>query len=151
VENVILIGTSGWAYDHWKGVFYAKDASQEDLLPAYARSFRTVEVNSTFYGLPSAETVEGWRHAVPDGFTFAVKANRYITHMKNLLEPEKPIARMIGRIQGLGEKLGPILFQLTPSSFVTRAGMWIRCTTSWKRAAAHSASTITGMHPPPGE
>jgi uncharacterized protein YecE (DUF72 family) len=114
LQNVILIGTSGWAYDHWKGIFYEKDASQQDLLSAYADSFRTVEINNTFYGLPSAETVEEWRCGVPDGFTFAVKANRYITHMKNLLEPEQPVARMMGRVRGLGDKLGPILFQLPP-------------------------------------
>lgn len=111
---MILIGTSGWLYDHWKGILYREGASSEELLPAYADSFHTVEVNSTFYGLPSAETVEAWRRAVPAEFVFAVKANRYITHMKNLLEPEEPVERMMERVQGLGNKLGPILFQLPP-------------------------------------
>jgi len=111
---VILIGTSGWAYDHWKGVFYREDAPQEDLLPAYAESFKTVEINNTFYQLPDAGTVEAWRNRVPAGFVFAVKANRYITHMKNLLESEEPVERMMARVDGLGDKLGPILFQLPP-------------------------------------
>lgn len=111
---MILIGTSGWAYDHWKGVFYREDASQEDLLPAYAESFKTVEINNTFYQLPDAGTVEAWRNRVPAGFVFAVKANRYITHMKNLLESEEPVERMMARVDGLGDKLGPILFQLPP-------------------------------------
>jgi len=111
---MILIGTSGWAYGHWKGVFYRESASQEDLLTAYAKSFRTVEINNTFYQLPDAKSIERWRQKVPAEFTFAVKANRYITHMKNLLEPEEPVARMMARIDGLGEKLGPILFQLPP-------------------------------------
>ena len=111
---MILIGTSGWAYDHWKGVLYREDASQEDLLPAYAESFRTVEINNTFYQLPDAGTIEAWRNRVPAGFVFAVKANRYITHMKNLLESEEPVERMMARVDGLGDKLGPILFQLPP-------------------------------------
>jgi uncharacterized protein YecE (DUF72 family) len=112
--TMILIGTSGWAYDHWRGVLYREDVSQEDLLPAYAASFRTVEINNTFYQLPGAETIEGWRRKTPDEFLFAVKANRYITHMKNLLEPKEPVARMMDRVQGLGDKLGPVLFQLPP-------------------------------------
>jgi uncharacterized protein YecE (DUF72 family) len=115
---MILIGTSGWAYDHWKGVLYEKDVSQEGLLPAYAESFQTVEINNTFYQLPDEATIEGWRCRVPDGFVFAVKANRYITHMKNLLEPEGSVDRMMARVDGLGDKLGPILFQLSPGWYI---------------------------------
>jgi len=111
---MILIGTSGWMYDHWKGILYREDASREELLPAYAASFHTVEINNTFYQLPDAGTIEEWRHRTPAGFVFAVKANRYITHMKNLLEPGGPVSRMMGRVDGLEEKLGPILFQLPP-------------------------------------
>jgi uncharacterized protein YecE (DUF72 family) len=111
---MILIGTSGWAYKHWKGILYREDASQEDLLPAYAESFQTVEINNTFYRLPDEGTIAGWRCRAPDGFVFAVKANRYITHMKKLMEPEEPVERMMDRVAGLGNKLGPILFQLPP-------------------------------------
>ena len=111
---MILIGTSGWAYDHWKDVLYRQDAAQDELLSTYADAFRTVEINNTFYQLPSEETVAGWRRQAPDRFVFAVKANRYITHMKNLLEPEEPVGRMMERVDGLGEKLGPVLFQLPP-------------------------------------
>lgn len=101
-------------YDHWEGVFYREGASSEELLPAYAESFPTVEVNNTFYQLPDAGTVEGWRRRTPAAFVFAVKANRYITHMKNLLQPQGPVSRMMERLDGLGDKLGPILFQLPP-------------------------------------
>jgi uncharacterized protein YecE (DUF72 family) len=111
---VILVGTSGWVYGHWKGVLYDENASPDEWLSVYAETFRTVEVNNTFYQLPDAATIEGWRRRAPDGFTFAVKANRYITHMKNLLDPEEPVARMMERLRGLGNKLGPILFQLPP-------------------------------------
>jgi uncharacterized protein YecE (DUF72 family) len=108
------IGTSGWMYDHWKGPFYPVEIESEAMLPAYAETFRSVEVNNTFYQLPDAETVESWQRRVPKDFIFAVKANRYITHMKNLLEPEDPLANLMGRIARLGDKLGPILFQLPP-------------------------------------
>ena len=111
---MIRIGTSGWMYDDWRDLLYPEDASREEWLGIYAESFDTVEVNNTFYQLPDAETVEAWKHRAPAGFLFAVKANRYITHMKNLLEPEEPVERMMKRVNGLGEKLGPILFQLPP-------------------------------------
>lgn len=111
---MIRIGTSGWVYDDWKGIVYREDASQQEWLGIYAESFATVEVNNTFYQLPGAETVRAWERRTPVDFLFAVKANRYITHMKNLLEPEGPVERMMARLNVLGEKLGPILFQLPP-------------------------------------
>ena len=109
-----VIGTSGWMYDHWKGPFYPSGLETDAMLPTYAETFRSVEVNNTFYQLPDAEIVDGWRQRSPEGFIFAVKANRYITHMKNLLEPEEPVATMMDRMARLGDKLGPILFQLPP-------------------------------------
>jgi uncharacterized protein YecE (DUF72 family) len=111
---VILIGTSGWMYDHWRGILYPRDLPQEELLGTYAESFHTVEVNNTFYRLPSAGVIEAWERRTPTGFLFAIKANRYITHMRNLLEPEQPVRRMMDVLQALGTKLGPILFQLPP-------------------------------------
>lgn len=108
------IGTSGWNYDHWKGVFYPKDLPSDEWLGFYARHFDTVEVNYSFYRLPERETFEKWASETPDDFTFAVKASRYLTHQKKLNEPEEPAARMISHAEGLGRKLGPILCQLPP-------------------------------------
>jgi uncharacterized protein YecE (DUF72 family) len=111
---MIKIGTSGWMYDHWKGPFYPQDMPSGGMLPHYAQTFDTVEVNNTFYQLPSEEKVEAWRRDSPEGFLFIIKANRYITHMKNLLEPEEPVQTMMERVTMLGHQLGPILFQLPP-------------------------------------
>lgn len=111
---MIKIGTSGWMYDHWRGPFYPEDAASDDMLPHYARTFDTVEVNNTFYQLPTREKVEAWRRDSPDDFLFIIKANRYITHMKNLLDPEEPVQTLMERVRILGDQLGPILFQLPP-------------------------------------
>lgn len=111
---MIRIGTSGWMYDHWKGPFYPQDIASRDMLPYYAQAFDSVEVNNTFYQLPSEDQVAGWKAISPQGFLFVIKANRYITHMKNLLEPEEPVGTMMARIEILKQKLGPILFQLPP-------------------------------------
>jgi uncharacterized protein YecE (DUF72 family) len=111
---MIRIGTSGWVYEHWRGVFYPRDLPQEDWLPFFADHFATVEINNTFYHLPQEETVRNWATLAPKDFLFAVKASRYITHVKNLLDPEKPVATFMDRAGMLGDKLGPILFQLPP-------------------------------------
>lgn len=108
------IGTSGWTYDHWAGPVYPDAVPKEDHLAHYARSLDSVEVNSTFYGLPSEATVEGWLRATPDGFVFAVKASRYITHMKKLKDPELGLPRFLEAIRPFGDRLGPVLFQLPP-------------------------------------
>lgn len=111
---MIKIGTSGWMYEHWIGSFYPNDLSSEEMLPFYAEVFETVEVNNTFYQLPGETEVAAWKKRAPKGFLFAVKANRYITHMKNLLEPEEPVETLMERIGLLDQKLGPTLFQLPP-------------------------------------
>lgn len=108
------IGTSGWQYDHWKGSFYPQPLGKGDFLRFYAARFDSVEVNSTFYRLPSRETVEAWRENTPPGFVFAVKASRYVTHMKKLKDPEQTLPPFFRAIEGLKGKLGPILFQLPP-------------------------------------
>lgn len=110
----IHIGTSGWHYEHWVGPFYPPDATKEGFLSYYARHFRTVEINSSFYRLPRRKTFEQWRDTVAPDFLFSVKANRFITHMKKLKEPEKTLSAFMERIEGLKNKLGPILFQLPP-------------------------------------
>ncbi len=110
----ILIGTSGWHYRHWVGPFYPDDMRPAEFLPHYARFFATTEINSTFYRLPTTPTLASWRDATPPGFVFACKASRYITHMKKLRDPEPSAKRFFQTIEALGDKLGPILFQLPP-------------------------------------
>jgi uncharacterized protein YecE (DUF72 family) len=110
----IHIGTSGWSYDHWKGPFYPDDLPSGRMLEYYARSFRSTEINSSFYGLPEPETLRRWRDATPGDFLFAAKASGYITHRKKLRDPRETVAIFLDRISLLGDKLGPILFQLPP-------------------------------------
>lgn len=113
-ESRFLIGTSGWSYEHWRGPFYPSSLPSRDRLDHYAQHFLTVEIDSTFYRLPSESTLQEWHDSVPVGFVFSVKASRYITHMKKLMEPEQTVPALLDRISLLGEKLGPILFQLPP-------------------------------------
>jgi uncharacterized protein YecE (DUF72 family) len=110
----IRIGTSGWSYRHWHGPFYPDDVSIEAELAFYAGRFETAEVNNSFYQLPDVETLEAWADETPADFRFAVKASRYITHMKKLKDPEEPVANFLDRMQTLGGRLGPVLFQLPP-------------------------------------
>jgi len=110
----IHIGTSGWSYDHWQGVFYPPGLAANQRLGYYRHYFRTVEINSSFYSLPSPDSLRNWYENVPDDFIFAVKASRYITHMKKLRDSQRPIRKFIHRVGELRDKLGPILFQLPP-------------------------------------
>ena len=114
VNKHIHIGTSGWHYKHWKGFFYPQNISTGDFLGHYIQYFHTVEINNSFYVLPKESTLTEWRDAVPEGFVFAVKANRYITHMKKLKDTGDPLSLFLKRVDVLGDKLGPILFQLPP-------------------------------------
>jgi uncharacterized protein YecE (DUF72 family) len=108
------IGTSGWHYPHWRGCFYPETLSPGDWLAYYASHFGTVEINSTFYRLPSAEAVESWARSVPGDFVFAVKASRYITHVKRLKDTGEALDIFFHRVALLGQRLGPVLFQLPP-------------------------------------
>jgi uncharacterized protein YecE (DUF72 family) len=109
------IGTSGYVYPHWRrGVFYPKGIRQRDELNWYAGRFHTVELNNPFYRLPARESFERWRDAVPEGFVFAVKASRYITHVRRLRDTEESVALLLQRATRLGPRLGPVLFQLPP-------------------------------------
>jgi uncharacterized protein YecE (DUF72 family) len=114
MEHQIHIGTSGWHYKHWMGNFYPHGVKSKDFTNHYIRFFRTVEINNSFYKLPSAETFANWRASVPEDFLFAVKASRFITHMKKLKDPQESISRFFNNVNALEEKLGPILFQLPP-------------------------------------
>ncbi len=109
------IGCSGWQYRHWRGSFYPSGLAMHAWLGYYARSFDTVEVNNTFYRLPEAATFRAWAHRVPAGFLFAVKASRYLTHLRRLRDPEEPLARLFARARHLGRRLGPVLYQLPPA------------------------------------
>ena len=108
------IGTSGWSYDHWCGAYYPDDLASSDRLAYYARQFRSVEINSSFYHLPAESTLRHWHDATPDDFVFAAKASRYITHMKKLTAPQQTLPPLLERLAVLGNKLGPVLFQLPP-------------------------------------
>lgn len=110
----INIGTSGWHYAYWKGTFYPPKTPQKDYLNYYLGFFRTVEINNSFYRLPSPETFKAWKESVPDDFTFAVKASRFITHMKKLKDPQQSLEKFMYHVGFLEDKLGPILFQLPP-------------------------------------
>lgn len=113
-DGQIHVGTSGWSYDHWKGPFYPQDLPGTRMLEYYARHFKSVEVNNSFYRLPEKQTLRHWYECTPDDFRFTAKASRYITHMKKLREPQKTVPVFLQRISLLGDKLGPILFQLPP-------------------------------------
>jgi uncharacterized protein YecE (DUF72 family) len=113
-DGNIHIGTSGWSYDHWKGPFYPEDLPGNRMLDYYTRHFRSVEINSSFYRLPEKKTLQHWYDCTPRDFLFTAKASRYITHMKKLREPKKTVPVFLDRISILGDKLGPILFQLPP-------------------------------------
>jgi uncharacterized protein YecE (DUF72 family) len=109
------IGTSGWNYKHWwNGEFYEKELKPSQWLRFFAEHFDTVEINSSFYRLPDEETFKNWRNQVPHGFTFAVKASRFLTHIKRLKDPDEPLALFFSRAKLLKERLGPVLFQLPP-------------------------------------
>jgi uncharacterized protein YecE (DUF72 family) len=111
---LIHIGTSGWHYDHWRGTFYPEHLAKTDFLSSYQQHFHTVEINNSFYRLPSENTLSNWRESVPPGFIFAVKGSRYLTHMKKLKDPEPSIKLFFDRVQVLQDRLGPIIFQLPP-------------------------------------
>lgn len=111
----IHIGTSGWHYKHWlDDVFYPSGTKPAEMFDYYAKHFDTVEINNSFYHLPSAKTFDNWRDNSPTRFIFAVKASRFITHMKKLKDPQPSSEKFFLVADRLGRKLGPILFQLPP-------------------------------------
>lgn len=110
-----IIGTSGWNYKHWgEGVFYPPEMRPKEWLPYYSKYFASVEINNTFYRLPPRKVFEAWYEETPARFTFSVKANRFLTHLKKLAEPEKYLSKFLTNISGLKEKVQVILFQLPP-------------------------------------
>ena len=109
----IRIGTSGFMYEHWRRRFYPPSARGSEL-ELYARTFDTVELNVTFYRMPPSSTFRSWAARVPEGFLFAVKASRYLTHVRRLKEPRPSVELLVERASELGSHLGPILIQLPP-------------------------------------
>ena len=114
MSAAIRLGAQGWNYDAWVGPFYPTGTRSADYLTTYARAFDTVEVDSTFYAIPPAKTVKGWRDRVPAGFRFALKLPQEITHENRLRNSADQLALFAERARLLGDKLGPILIQLGP-------------------------------------
>jgi uncharacterized protein YecE (DUF72 family) len=110
----VRIGTSGWEYRDWAGDFYPRNLPRDRWFEHYAEHFDTVELNNPFYRLPDGGVFDAWQRRAPSGFTYAVKASRYLTHIKRLREPEEPMQRLWSRASRLGEHFGPVLYQLPP-------------------------------------
>ncbi|BAI96148.1 conserved hypothetical protein [Sphingobium indicum UT26S] len=111
---MIRIGCSGWNYRDWRGRLYPEKMAAKNWFAFYAEQFDTVEINNSFYRLPSPETVDKWREQAPSGFCYAAKANRYLTQMKKLRDCEEPLERMMASFAHFGDSLGPVLYQLPP-------------------------------------
>jgi len=111
----IHIGTSGWSYKHWKGIFYPENLKTTEWLLFYTERFKVTEINSSFYHLPKLETTKAWAKKVPKDFMFCPKMSRYLTHMKKLNEPEQSFEKFFDVFAPLKRKLGPVLIQLPPS------------------------------------
>jgi uncharacterized protein YecE (DUF72 family) len=110
----LRVGTSGWHYADWWGPFYPREVRKKDALAYYATRFTATELNAPFYRMPGENAVRAWREGVPEGFRFAWKASRYITHFKRLLVSDDSLELLEARVSLLGDKAGPILFQLHP-------------------------------------
>jgi len=111
----LIVGTSGWQYPHWRETFYPRGVAQSRWLEHYAARFATVESNAAFYRLPDKDTFAAWAERTPPDFVMAVKASRYLTHVRRLRDPQAPVALLAERLGGLGSKLGPVLVQLPPT------------------------------------
>jgi uncharacterized protein YecE (DUF72 family) len=116
MRPALRVGCSGWNYKRWRGSVYPDGLRVREWFDYYAGMFDTVEINNTFYRLPESETFAAWRDRAPDGFLYAIKASRFLTHLQRLREPEEPVSRLFGRMCQLQDHLGPVLYQL-PGSF----------------------------------
>jgi uncharacterized protein YecE (DUF72 family) len=111
----VVVGTSGWQYRDWRGPLYPPDLPQHDWLAHYAGRYAAVENNSTFYRLPTRDTFADWQARTPADFVMAIKASRYLTHVKRLRDPADAVAKLMAAASGLGGRLGPVLLQLPPN------------------------------------
>lgn len=145
----IYLGTCAWSCDDWRGSFYPEQLPQGRRLEFYAQYFNAVEVDSTFYAVPTSHTVEQWRERTPEGFRFCCKLPRAITHERRLRDSDDPFREFLKRVEGLGEKLGPVLVQLPPTfkperdeealrAFITQLPEWPRFAVEFRDAAWHA-------------
>jgi len=135
-KGTISIGTSGWSYKHWKGLFYPPQVKPAQYLSFYAQHFGSAEINASFYRLPTPETVEKWAATVPHHFTFCAKMSRYLTHMKKLQNPEEPLERFFAVFEPLYSSMGPVLLQLpanVPFNYALVENLFRLLTTTYKR------------------
>jgi uncharacterized protein YecE (DUF72 family) len=112
---MIRVGTSGYSYPEWRGTFYAERFPTARMLAYYAERFDTVELNNTFYRMPTPKAIAGWAQETPAGFVFSLKASRRITHLSRLRDVAEPVGYLLESVRSLGDKLGPLLFQLPPN------------------------------------
>jgi uncharacterized protein YecE (DUF72 family) len=145
------IGCSGWEYGHWKGDFYPDALPRARWFQHYARRFDTVEINNSFYRLPLRTTMSRWRLQAPAGFVYAVKASRFLTHMKKLRDPDDPLSLLFDRALLLGPHLGPVLYQLPPrwkpdherlAAFLDAVPRDVRQTIEFREAAWYTDRTF---------
>lgn len=145
------VGCSGWQYKHWRGDFYPADLPASRWFERYASQFDTVEINNTFYRLPEASTFVSWASRAPSRFLFAVKASRFLTHMKKLKDPEEPLDRLFTRMKPLGRHLGPVLYQLPPGwkldrerleQFLQRLPRRVRHTVEFREPSWYADATL---------
>jgi uncharacterized protein YecE (DUF72 family) len=148
------VGTSGYNFPEWKGTFYPAKIKPPEMLPYYAGRLSTVEINYTFYRMPNAKTVAGWNTAVPDGFTFVLKAPQRITHIARLRDVDDPLRYFTETIRPLGAKLGPILVQLPPNfkqdlarlkDFLTLFPADLRCAFEFRHASWFADDTYAAL------
>ncbi len=133
----IRVGTSGWSYAHWDPSFYPQNTPADKRLAAYAQRLPTVEIDATFYRLPSEHAVTTWRDEVPPGFVFAVKGSRFVTHFRRLSDTDEAVANFAARISLLGDKLEVMLWQLPPD-LEADTGLLDRFLTSLPRGVRHA-------------
>ena len=142
----VLVGTSGWSYRSWRGSFFPENVTLKDHLHFYATQFPTTELNGVFYRTPTTDAVRGWREVTPDDFIFAWKASRFITHWKRLSENSRSsLALMETRLRLLGDKVGPILFQL-PARFTANRDRLAQFIKLLKRKAHLNFGTLAGLN-----
>ena len=122
-EERLYLGTSGWSYADWEGTLYPEGLPSASRLAEYVKHYATVEIDSSFYGTPRRSTVQKWREVSPDGFLFAAKFPREITHENNLVGAERETQDFVRTMADLGDKLGPLLVQLPPSFTVEGMGV----------------------------
>ncbi len=132
---MLRIGTSGWSYAHWQGLFYPQNLPKEKWLEYYCQYFDTVELNSSFYHLPQKKTFKNWRQRTPKNFLFSIKASRFISHLLKLNGASESLENLLDNALGLKEKLGPILFQFPPNFEldVERLGKFLKILPADKR------------------